>query len=430
MVSSSPHTSPPPPASPEAELIRTAQKRADYDQFAPILKDQIVLPEAKAILEDIGGWYTANPEALEIDWSTFLAWAKVSKRATWKPDKWSVYEGITHYASSLPSANPAIISRFQELTACSEIRTKIEALVRSSVPGGLEEIARIAELASGASKAGTAEEAITDNFEDLLKVVTREDGLEWRLEDLNRAIGPIDRGDVVYIGKRPEVGGTTFLASEFSYMAPQLPVGAHCAIFTNEEIGAKVKMRVIQAALGWTLADIAADPKAAKAKYEGLMKGRRIDVFHNTGMTSRYVERILRSGKYSLVGLNVVDKITMVGSKAEGADLKRDIGVWVRGIADKYGAVIGVLQADASAEGERWLNQSQLYGSKTGLQAESDVQIMIGKDANPSFSNQRFLGVVRNKLPGGPRTEPGLRHGQFAVAFNGEIGRFSTEAYK
>lgn len=416
--------------SPDAELIRTAAVRSEFEAFRPILSDRVAIPEAQAILEDIGAWYDANPSEAGIAWSVFLAWARVSRRAVWKPDRWSVYTEIVNNAAALPAANPAIVARFHEFKTLGLLRGEVEAQLRTSKPDGLAEIVRIAEegittLSTGAaSKVDT--ELVTDDLGQLLEIVTRAHGLEWRLEDLNLSVGPIDRGDVVLIGKRPEVGGTTFLASEFAYMAPQLPKGKHAVIFTNEEVGAKVKMRLISAALGRSQADIAADPKKAAADLERVLDGRRIDVIHNTAMTNRTIERRLRSGVYGLIGINVLDKVRMVGNKAEGADLKRDIGIWTRQIADSYGAVMGVLQADASAEGEKWPDQSRLYGSKTGLQAESDVLIMIGKTHNPAEADRRYMGVVRNKLPGGSRTRAGLRHGQFEVHFDGEIARFAS----
>lgn len=416
--------------SPESELIRTAASRADYENFRHILADRIAIPEAQAVLEDIGAWYDANPTITTLDWSTFTAWAKVARRSTWKPDRWAVYEEVAKTAAKLPSSNPAIVQRFHELKSLAELRAKVEELVRTSKPDGLGEVIKIAEegikAGGGAAAAGADSEMVTDDLDELLAIVQRTHGLEWRLEDLNRAIGPIDRGDVVLIGKRPEVGGTTFLASELTYMAPQLPEGKHAVIFTNEEVGPKVKMRVIQAALGMAISDIAADPKRARAEFDKLMGGRRIDVVHNTSMTSRGIERRLRSGMYGLIGINVLDKIKLVGSKSEGADLKRDIGIWTRQIADTHGAVIGILQADAQAEGEKWPDQSRLYGSKTGLQAESDVLVMIGKTHNPAEADRRFLGIVRNKLPGGARTLPTLRHGQMEVAFDGERARFKS----
>jgi len=46
-------------------------------------------------------------------------------------------------------------------------------------------------------------------------------GLEWRLEELNLSLGPVNKGDLVLVAARPEVGKTTFLTSEISYMLSQ-----------------------------------------------------------------------------------------------------------------------------------------------------------------------------------------------------------------
>ena len=85
-------------------------------------------------------------------------------------------------------------------------------------------------------------------------------------------------------------------------------------------------------------------------------------------------------------------------------------------------------QADATAEGQRTLDQSQLYGSKTKVQGEADVLIMIGKEA--VSGEVRWLNVCKNKMPHGPRVKAGLSHGQFEVKIDAERGRYATVAYK
>lgn len=412
----------------EAELLRTAASRSDYDQFKVILTDKVLMPEARAILTDMGAWYTTNPGATVLDWGAFLAWARLACRATWKADKWDVYECIAKHAASLVHPNPAILQRYRELKALGAIRGLVDEALEGHKPSAL---ADIVEAAEGVSKAAVESTGlVTDDWNTLLAEVQRDEGLEWRLHELNVSIGPIGRGDVIMIGKRPEVGGTTFLASELSYMTPQLPPDKRAIIFTNEEVGSKVKMRVVQAALGITLAEIASDPTKYRNAYERLMAGRRIDVVHETAITDKLVERWLRTGDYALIGVNVLDKIILTKSTNEGADLKRDLGIWARSVADKYGPLIGVLQAGAEAEGQQWPDQSCLYGSKTGLQAESDVLIMIGKTHNPSEADQRFIGIVRNKLPGGRITSPRERHARWVTGFDGERGRFISKVTK
>lgn len=62
---------------------------------------------------------------------------------------------------------------------------------------------------------------ITDDLQELLDQTVSEPGLHWRLDWLNRALGPLRRGDFGFIFARPEAGKTTFLCSEASHMLKQ-----------------------------------------------------------------------------------------------------------------------------------------------------------------------------------------------------------------
>jgi hypothetical protein len=190
-----------------------------------------------------------------------------------------------------------------------------------------------------------------------------------------------------------------------------------------------VGVRLIQSALGCTVADIMADPTVSQSDYITAIRNRRIDVYHDVGLSTSDVERVLRTGHYSLIAINILDKVSGF-HKLEGVERLRALSVWTRQLADKYGVVFVVAQADASAEGVRYLDQSQLYGSKTVMQADSDVQLMIGKDNNPGYEDMRYFSVVRNKTPGGPRTDPKMRHGKFECAFDGERARFESVTWK
>lgn len=418
--------------SPDLELLRAlGSSRENYVAFRPFVKEYTALPEALPIIEDMGEWFEKHP-APAIDWASFLAWSRVHQHPSWKPERWDVYKTIVEEASKSSAYSASIVERFRELDFAARVRNEAQKAIDK---GGTSAMSEIAAIASAYSTGGCSVTPATDvppSLSDMLDGLVRKGGLEWRVEDLNVAIGPLHHGDVVLVGARPEVGKTTFLCSEMTHMVPQLPEGKHAAIFNNEEVANKIRVRLIQSALGTTVADLCADPVLAEAAYKKLLGDKRIDVFHDTAMSVRDVERILKSGDYGLIGFNIVDKITGLGLKGDDreVDRLRRLGIWVRGLADKYGVVFALAQADASAEGQRLLNQAQLYGTKTGLVAESDAMLMIGKDNTPGMGDQRWLNVVRNKMPGGDRTEPEKRHGVFQVEFIGERARFRTLAYK
>lgn len=415
--------------SPDIELVRAlASSRENYETFRPFVKEYATLPEVMPIVEDLGEWFTTNAA---IDWSAFLTWARVHQHPSWKAERWDMYKMLVEQVASSPSTySPMIVDRFRELDFATRIRAMADKAIDK---GGTSNIVEIAGLAAAYSSPSTKPGlAPSSSLGEMLEGLVRVGGLDWRCEDLNVSVGPLHRGDLVLIGARPEVGKTTLLCSEFTHMATLLPEGKHAIIFNNEEIANKIRVRLVQSALGTTIADLVADPAASEAAYTAAMKGHRVDVIHDTALSTRDVEKILAGGEYGLIGFNILDKVVGFTTRGEEKDVERlrKLGTWARGIADKYGVVFALAQADASAEGQRTLNQSQLYGTKTGMVAESDVMVMIGKDNSPAYAEKRFLNVVRNKTPGGPRTKPNLRHGVFEVEFKGEVARFNSLAFK
>lgn len=419
---------------PDIELLRVLSARENYDSYRSLVKDFVMLPECLVIVEDMGGYFVANPLAATVDWSTFLAWARVAAHPSWKPDRWDAYKAIVDNAASDPTVNLSVLDRFAEMDYAGRIRAAADESLNGGTPGALDKAIALAEeyrdRGLRAAAAPTAEPTLHEMLTDLVIA----GGYEWRLEDLNRSIGPVHPGDIVLVGARPEVGKTTFLTCELTHMAGQLPDGKHVLWINNEESRNKIKVRLVQSALGDTVADLAGSPATAEKRYMKDLGGHRIDVVHDTQLTTKGVEKLLKSGEYGIVAFNILDKVRSAAGTSHKDEKEverlRQLGVWARGLADRFGLVVFALaQADASAEGQRILNQSQLYGTKTGLLAESDAQIMIGRDNSPGLAERRFVNVVRNKLPGGPRTEAGLRHGMFEVKFDGERGRYESLAY-
>lgn len=412
---------------PESELIRLLANRDAHDLARPLLRDYVTLPDAWAVVEDITEWYKVNPSATELDWDAFLAWARVAQHSTWKPDKRLVYESLAKTAAAITAANPSILERFRELDAAAQIRTLADTALAKQGSGALDQCGPILDQYRQMVGGAGPEDLVTDDLDELLDQTIRVGGMEWRVEDLNIATGPLRRGDLVVVGARPEVGKTTFLCSELTYMLPQLPEGQNALIVNNEERGQKIKLRCISSALNLTLADILADPVATKTAYAAFLAGRKIDLVSRPSVSVSDVERLCRKGNYGIIAFNVLDKMWGFADM-EGVERSARLAQWARELADKYGVVFCLSQADASAEGQRTLDQSQLYGSKTKVQGEADILLMVGKE--PVSGESRWINVCKNKMPSGPRVNPALSHGQFEVRMDAERARYSSIAYR
>jgi hypothetical protein len=170
--------------------------------------------------------------------------------------------------------------------------------------------------------------------------------------------------------------------------------------------------------------DMASNPKDTVEKFNEFLGTREVDIIHDTALTCSKVDTILKRKAYDLIGFNVLWKVRPYGKNLEDFQAYQRVAQWARKVADNYAPVVAIWQADASAEGVEWMDQSQLYGSKTGVQGEADVQLMIGASHEPGKQLERYISVVKNKLPGSGGTDPRLRHGKFTVDMDAERGRF------
>jgi replicative DNA helicase len=413
------------------DLLHILSTRNNYYRFKPHIKEWVLSKHATTIFNSMDGYYTTYPEAALIDWSQFEAHFFVLRNTKLRPDEAENYRTI-----------------FQKLRETGPTKGADELLTHYITADYAAQIADTAiKVAEGESKVSMSdvEKLFTGYTKEVGRSITKTDlftptdvatvvdevaagGLEWRLEELNISAGPLRQGDFVILGARPETGKTTFLADQVSYMAMQIKDGRPVIWVNNEERSNKVMFRIIQSALGLTVKDIISDQSAAMAEYTRLMGGNKdkIQVTNESaGLNS--VDALIALFKELNPALIVFDQLDKVaGFYNEDRDDLRLGAVysWARDLAHEYGPVIAASQADGSAEGQKWIYQHQLRGSKVDKPGEADLIITIGKTHDPSEENNRYIHLAKNKLFGGPRTDPTQRHGYWEVTINAEVARY------
>lgn len=193
--------------------------------------------------------------------------------------------------------------------------------------------------------------------------------------------------------------------------------------FNNEEQGEKVRLRIIQATLGFTQDEIWKDKQVTQGLYNDATKGL-IRIVDEAAIYRRDVEMVCESLKPSMVIFDQIDKL--YGFDADRDDLHLGaIYIWARELAKKYAcAVIGVCQSDGQGEGVKWLTMAHVSNAKTSKQAEADWILGIGKSNEVSTDDIRFFNISKNKLLGDPNTDPNERHGRFEVYIRPMIARY------
>lgn len=237
----------------------------------------------------------------------------------------------------------------------------------------------------------------------------------------------LDGDRLFMLGDFTVTHNTTFLCSEATYMAEQLPIEKDIFWANNEEMGSKVTQRIYQAALGQNKTDMRVDKLTTAHKLKAAL-GRldRFKLYDDKAMTVGGVNNALSKCNPGLIIFDQLWKVNGFPEAHNDVDKITKLFGWARELAEKYDCpVISVHQADGSASGVEYIEMNQMYGSKTGIQGEADAILGIGRSVDPSVGNNtRFLHISKNKLDGGARSDDKERNGKWMVEIQPYIARF------
>lgn len=385
------------------------------------------MKETNTILDGMDKYYKTFPSVTDFAWDSFSAFliADQSKRLT--------DDSIVKLRMMLSKAKSFVPHHAHEEVVKTLIELDYLALIMEEcekVKEGSSDLEHVHILATNALK--DVERYIEKDelfvSADLSAIADRitSSGYEWRLDALNRSLGPLRTGNFVIVAARVEVGKTTFLASEVSYLAQQLPKDRPVVWVNNEEESSVVFFRIVQAALGIESKVIIADSKKAMVDYAALMGGNKDKIRVTKDMNNvRDLETLFREVNPGLIIFDQLDKVDGFKSD-EREDLKLGkIYKWARELARSYGPVIAASQLSASAvemKDPPFIGLDALRGSKTDKPGEADVVITIGKYKEPKSPEEemiRTINVPKNKLPGGGSKQvESDRHGQFLVTID------------
>jgi replicative DNA helicase len=262
---------------------------------------------------------------------------------------------------------------------------------------------------------------VSTDLEVLLSELNSSQGLRWRLDTLNKSLGSLRKGDFGFVVKRPETGGTTFLANQVGYILSDIPDSVVLWI-NNEEQGEKVVIRVFQSFFNTTYKELIVNAPSYNEKFHETV-GERFRFYDNTIASNKDVERLCEQVKPNLIIFDQIDKIK--GFTDEREDLRLgNIYIWARELAKQYCPIIAVTQASGEAEGKKYLTMDMIANSKTAKAAEADWILGIGMSHNDGEEYTRYLSIMKNKLLGDADSKPELRHGKMPVTILPEVARF------
>jgi len=407
----------------ELYLLKLFYNSQIYQQYSSLLKKQFIKDNSREIyrlFEAISLFHTKFPNK-DINDNDFEAWYYSCYPATNNKDREilsPILKRLYELAPDLEIADE-IVKQHVERVQATEL-----ALLGMEVAEGKKEYGVLSQFLSSLSQNNEIKQQsyVTDDLTELLSSTILSPGLRWRLDSMNKHLGSLRQGDFGFIFKRPETGGTTFLASEVTRFATQ--TDKPIIWFNNEEQGAKVKLRCFQALFGINLDELQKNSDVYNERYSQTIRDR-IRIVDIASCTSSVVDRIVAScpDGVGLIVFDQLDKIKGFADDRQDLELKA-IYQWARELAKQYAPVIGICQASASAEGKKYLQMDDVDNSKTGKQGEADWILGIGKSNQQGYESLRHFHLCKNKLIGDKDTIPERRHWQWDVILDAELARY------
>lgn len=409
----------------DLNLLRITKYRNDFYKVRGRVPAAAMDAQTNALLADFQHYFNTLPEHEKIDYATFLPMFR-ARHPSLTAEQRTAYETIIENALTVDVGDgerDGIMRSMLELRLGTELANLIAKFDAGDLPNIQQAVAEALEgFKADASIADI--DYIRDDIGDLLNEETNDTGLSWRLECLNNHVRKLRPGDFGIIAGRPDKGKTTFIASELTHLASQLPEGQPAIWLNNEGPGKRIIPRLYQAALGAKISELILLNQTGKLKeaYAQVMGGLdRIRVIDIHNMDNFTVEAIVERNQPGLVVYDMIDNVRGFGDAA-----RTDLGLermyqWGRELAVKHEhAALATSQISNDGDGMQFPTLGMLKDSKTGKQGACDFQLMIGASNDEGYSGVRWIGMPKNKL----RREGAPPDPRAAVKYDPERARY------
>lgn len=397
-------------------LLRVLKNRKDFMHVFQMIPMANLEDKTRAIVQDFKRYYEMYPTHEVIDWQTFIP-----QFQRWHPglkqELFNEYVNIFRNVISKEADDDQkknIISDFAEI----ELMTKLANIAEQHANGDIKDAwsSITGVMDNYRIQTGIKDLRYLDtDIGDLLNEEFDEKGITWRLKCLRESMRGLRPGDFGIIAARPDKGKTSFLASEVTYMASQLPADRNVIWLNNEGPGNRIRTRLFQAALGLKIPEMRARHSEGRLipEYIDAIGGRydKIRVFDAHGWNTGHVEIVLQENNPGIVLYDMVDNFRGFEGAARTDLALEHMYQWAREKGVKYDCIcLATSQISAEGDGLMFPGLSMLKDSKTGKQGACDFQLMIGASNDEGFARSRFIGLPKNKLrkpdaPGDPRAE-------------------------
>lgn len=399
--------------------------RKKYTKYINRINGQVAEPGTIAILRDFGRYFETFDTHAKIDFQLFVPRMHQWNKSTQEDVMASRVMAVRSAAKG--EVSEEVEGALQTEIANAVLSAQLSDAVEKYADGDLDNLGHEIATAMTVYKkdAGVqVDDHITDEIGDILASEDDEKGYNMRLKGVRRSMRGLRGGDFGIAAARPDQGKTTWIASEATFLAPQMPEHRNLLWLNNEGKGTRIMPRIYQAALGITRTEMLAMNAAGTlvgAYEEAVGRVDRIRVVDIHGMHISKVEGIIEAHDAEIVFYDMIDNIRGFDNAGRTDERLEQLYAHCRNMAVNMGhAGIASSQISVEGDGEMFPGQSMLKDSKTGKQGACDFILMIGSSNDPNLGSMRYMGLPKNKLRReGERGDP-----RCTVQFKPEIARY------
>lgn len=406
-------------------LLRVMRKRNEYYKLKDLIPKTNLDPKTIAIVEDFGKYYERYPSHKDVDMLTFIPQFQ-SWHPGMKDELKNQYNAVFRTAWAADADDDQrknIMSNLAEI----EMVTKLANIAERHNDGDVEDVFHEVNMTMDGYRQRLGLRAIQYidiPIGELLQDEFDDTGVSWRLDCLNTSMRRLRPGDFGIVAGRPDKGKTTFLTSEVTHFAPQLPADRNIIWLNNEGPGRRIIPRLYQSALNYSMDDMKREHSAGKlvdayrSSVTRLDKIRIIDVH---GFNTGQIEAILEESNPGVIIYDMIDNIKGFGSESRTDLQLEEMYKWARERSVKYDCIgLATSQISNDGDGLQFPTLGMLKDSKTGKQGACDFQLMIGASNDPGLIGSRYLSLPKNKL----RRPDGASDPRAEVIFDGVRARY------
>ena len=386
------------------QLVKSCLKRGNYNLLKPQIPYEVLGQGTVGMLRWIGAFYTSNPEAGSITTEQLKAYISMRMQKQLDTDGVKVLMKLCDQVAAAPEEyTPTLLNSLLEL----DFAGKVGALYTRYESGG--EVAFLDEVTTLAKEyqmvRGVPEIPEHDILEILKEMENQEGVVLGRLALLREYLTPIQGGASIALAARPDKGKSSLLCalltgsaeSAMGYYGASRPI-LHLVNEGNER---RVIPRLYQAAMGITSEEMYAKAHAGTLvdDYANAIQAEPdyIKVIPIHGRDMAYIEQLVEEYNPSIV---VTDMLEHVGYNA-ASKTEKITGLWekIRDTAIIHDFIsIATVQIGESGGNTLFPTYDTINYSKTGIQAATDIILMMGSLDSAEHQEIRGLSTPKNKF--------------------------------